>query len=219
MCHGSYIVRLVLDIFIVINHRWVVANQSSDKVSKNEQISNLITNLFTIKLVLLRMWNFSYFPQLRKNKTSFFNHFVSLNFPYFSLVSIYSFFLNKIFLHMMLFHPTHQANVLCFQMVWEILCLAKNREAFYSFPPCYFCSKNPFASHFFHIAFVSFSSQTIVSVASNLFFCHLESAENSIVRHRNRDRMVTMALCWISALTHRRERNAAVTHVSDCGFW
>ncbi len=62
------------------------------------------------------------------------------------------------------------------------------------------------------------SSQTIVSVASHLFFCRLESAGNSIVRHRNRDRMVTMALCKISALTHRRVGHTAVNHMSDCGF-
>lgn len=62
------------------------------------------------------------------------------------------------------------------------------------------------------------SSQTIVSVESHLFFCRLESAGNSIVRQRNRDRMVTMALCKISALTHRRVGHTAVKRTSDCGF-
>lgn len=159
------------------------------------------------------MWNFSFSSPVYKEYDLFCIHFSPIVF-----LRLYSFFYE--YLHMILFHPTYQAKCSALPNGWRNLVFGKEWRSFLLVPSLLFLLKKTFRLSFLSHSFcVPFPPKQLSRLRQIFFSCRLESAGNSIVRHRNRDKMVTMALCWISALTHRRERHAAVIHVSDCGFW
>jgi len=92
-------------------------------------------------------------------------------------------------------------------------------ESFQLFPYLLFQVKNNILAPLSFTGLCVLFPPKQLSLLQRIFFpSRLESAGNSIVRYRNRDRMVTMALCKISALTHSRVGHTAANRVSDCGF-